>query len=87
MKIWYVPCHFFSLINYVHTHYIHTNINSSFQFFVIENKFKNKLKFPISSALPLLWILWMSTCIFNDAKIIEIIDYMLFGRLKLRILH
>jgi serine/threonine protein kinase len=25
---------FFSLINYVHTHYIYTNINSSFEFFV-----------------------------------------------------
>jgi serine/threonine protein kinase len=33
---------FFSFINYVHTHYIYTNIDSSFETFVIENKFKNK---------------------------------------------
>jgi hypothetical protein len=45
MKMWYVPCHFLSLINYVHTHYIYTNINSSFEFFVIENKFKKKKGF------------------------------------------
>ncbi len=45
VKMWYVPCHFFSFINYVHAHYIYTNINLCFENFVIENKFKNKLKF------------------------------------------
>jgi hypothetical protein len=34
-----------------------------------------------------LWILWISMCIFNDAKPIEMIDYMLFGKLKFKILH
>ncbi len=53
MKMWYVPSHFFSLINYVHTHYIYTNIDSSFEISVIENK----LRFPINIALLLLWIL------------------------------
>jgi hypothetical protein len=38
---------------------------------VIENKFKNKLRFPIGIALLSMWILWISTCIFNDAKPIE----------------
>ncbi len=81
--MWYVPSHFFSLINYVHTHYIYTNIDSSFEISVIENK----LRFPINIALLLLWILWISMCIFNDAKPIEMIDYMLFGKLKFKILH
>jgi hypothetical protein len=48
--MWYVPSHFFSLINYVHTHYIYTNIDSSFEISMIENK----LKFPIGIALLLL---------------------------------
>jgi hypothetical protein len=51
MKMWYVPSHFFSFINYVHTQYIYTNIDSSFETFVIENKFKNKLRSPIGIAL------------------------------------
>jgi len=42
MKMWYVPCHFFSFINYVHAHYIYTNIELGFETFVIENKLKNK---------------------------------------------
>jgi hypothetical protein len=41
---------------------------------VIENKFKNKLRFLISIVLPSMWILWISTCIFNDAKPIEMIE-------------
>ncbi len=57
MKMWYVSSHFFSLINYVHTHYIYTNIDSSFEIFVIENKLKNKLRFPIGIASPSMWIL------------------------------
>jgi hypothetical protein len=57
MKMWYVPSHFFSFINYVHTHYIDTNIDSSFETFVIENKFKNKLRSLIGIALPSMWIL------------------------------
>jgi hypothetical protein len=57
MKMWYVPSHYFSLINYVHTHYIYTNIDSSFETFVIENKFKTKLTFVISIVLPSTWIL------------------------------
>ncbi len=57
MKMWYVFSHIFSLINYVHTHYIYTNINSSFETFVIKNIFLKKLKFPISIALPSKWIL------------------------------
>jgi serine/threonine protein kinase len=48
---------FFSLINYVHTHYVYTYIDSSFEISVIENKFRNKLRFPIGIALHLLWIL------------------------------
>jgi tetratricopeptide (TPR) repeat protein len=48
---------FFSLINYMHTHYIYTNIDSSFETFVTKNKFKNKLKLPIGIVLPLMWIL------------------------------
>ncbi len=43
---------FFSLINYVHTHYIYTNINSGFEIFVIENKFKNKFRFKFGIVLP-----------------------------------
>jgi serine/threonine protein kinase len=37
--------------------FINTYIDSSFEIIVIENKFKNKLKFLIDIALPLLWIL------------------------------
>jgi hypothetical protein len=54
--MWYVPSLFF-LINYVHTHYIYKNIDSSFEILVIENKFKNKLRFPIGIVLPSMWIL------------------------------
>jgi hypothetical protein len=57
MKMWYVPSHSFSFINYVHAHYIYKNIDSSFENFVIENKFKNKLRFPIGIALLSMWIL------------------------------
>ncbi len=48
---------FFSLINYVHTHYIYKNIDSSFERILIANKFKNKLMFPIGIMLPSMWIL------------------------------
>jgi serine/threonine protein kinase len=48
---------FFSLINYVHTHYIYTHIDSSFEIFVIENKFKHKLKFRLGIVLLSMWIL------------------------------
>jgi hypothetical protein len=57
VKIQYVPCHFFSFINYVHAHYFYTNIELGFEFFVIENKFKNKLNFLIGIAILLMWIL------------------------------
>jgi chromate transport protein ChrA len=54
---------------------------------VIENKFKNKLRSLIGIALPSMWILWILTSIFNDVKPIEMIDYMLFDKLKFNILH
>jgi hypothetical protein len=57
VKTWYVPCHFFSFINYVHAHYIYTNIKSSFETFMIENEFFLKLRFLISIAILLMWIL------------------------------
>jgi serine/threonine protein kinase len=57
VKIWYVPCHFFSFINYVHAHYIYTNIELGFETFVIENRFTNKLKKIIGIAILLMWIL------------------------------
>jgi hypothetical protein len=78
VKMWYVPCHFFSFINYVHAHYIYTNIELGFETFVTENKFKNKWKFLISIVIHLMWILWTSTCIFNDAKPIEMINYVVW---------
>jgi hypothetical protein len=40
VKMWYVPCHFFSFINYVPAEYIYINIELDFETFVTENKFK-----------------------------------------------
>ncbi len=53
VKMWYVPCHFLSFINYVHAHYIYTNIELGFETFMIENK----LNFFIGIAILLMWIL------------------------------
>jgi tetratricopeptide (TPR) repeat protein len=48
---------FYSLINYVHAHYIYTNIDSIFEIFLIETKLKNKLRFKFGIVLPSMWIL------------------------------
>ncbi len=71
---------FFPLINYVHTPYIYTNIDSSLEIFVIENKLRFKFCIVVTS----MWIFnmfipWCKTH-WNDWLV-------LFGKLKFRILH
>ncbi len=43
-----------------------------------KTKFKNKLNFFIGIVILLMWILLISTCIFNDAKPIEMINYVVW---------